>query len=370
MDRIPVFLSSRILPTVASSTGGATPLKVVRNNIEQRLYAGIGREILWVFSSPNEPALGDQTAIGRCLREARRSQVFVCLCTGDPGMTNAASPLGICHQELLAAIDDSPNKVVIVRLEEAQSKKAFAAHPAFSALVNDFQTTHQKWVTTAKTDVEIEDQAVAAVFEVIRRMGARAHATWRRNRAYAGSRFRWASKTYSERTQDIAGLIAQQLGANASVKVTRQPQLWQPGLATLALGSDELLLTITGVPDSFGVADARKYAGYPFRDDALHGQAAPGTTWIGPLHVIGVHKGVTESQMRSHLGNADIAILKTPFGFVAQDRSQAIQVAYLSDCVEEDATVEGAAELLSWLADTDIAQQVRELAQRRRAMLP
>jgi hypothetical protein len=37
------------------------------------------------------------------------------------------------------------------------------------------------------------------------------------------------------------------------------------------------------------------------------------------------------------------AILKTAFGYVAQDRSQAVQVAYLVGCVEEDATIEAVA---------------------------
>lgn len=49
--------------------------------------------------------------------------------------------------------------------------------------------------------------------------------------------------------------------------------------------------------------------------------------------------------MRAHLGNADIAIYRTNFGFLAQDRSQAIQVAYLTECEDEDATLTRTADL-------------------------
>ena len=91
--------------------------------------------------------------------------------------------------------------------------------------------------------------------------------------------------------------------------------------------------------------------------------------WTGPVHAVGVHKGITQSQMRAHIGNADIAILKTAFGYVAQDRSQAVQVLYLADCVEEDATVEAAAALMEWLREPEMAAQMLDLAERRRGMI-
>jgi hypothetical protein len=350
---------------VPAQSGGTTTLFAVRARIQERLYAGFGREIFWVFNSQAEPALTDQTTIGRCLDEARRAHVFICLCTGDPGAQDAENPLGICHQELQAAINDSPDKVVLIRLRDADAQ--LAKHREFRILVEDFQRTHRKWISFARTDDELVDGAVAAAYGAVRRMGARALAQWRRSRSYSGSRFRWASKTYSERTTEIASILVEQF-TRASGVVRRPFALWQPALLQLPLGTTTLLVSVSAVPDGFGVADARKYAGYPFRDDDQHRAAAHGA-WTGPLHVVGVYKSITESQMRSHLGNADIAIFKTEFGYLAQDRSQAIQVAYLWDCSEEDAAVEAAALFLRWLTDADASTQISELGDRRRAML-
>ena len=365
-DPIRVFLSSRIRPTVRAAKGAPVPLGVIRDRIEARLYEGIGSGILWVFKSEAEPPLTDQSTIGKCLDEARRAHIFICLCTGDPGVTDADNPLGICHRELQAAINDSPDKVVLIVLSGAETE--FKKHPAFQILVEDFQQTHKKWVASVRNDEEMVDEAVAGVLAAVRRMGWRALSVWRRNRSYSGSRVRWASMTMSERASEITRLLDRDLTGAPGAKEIRPPQLWSPGILLFPVTDKAVLLTITAVPDSFGVPDARKYCGYPFRDDRAHTSGVP-KGWTGPVHVVGVHKGITESQMRAHIGNADIAILKTAFGYAAQDRSQAVQVLYLVDCVEEDATVEAAAALMEWFRETEMAAQMLALADRRRGMI-
>jgi hypothetical protein len=350
---------------VPAKAGGTTTLYEVRERIEQRLYQGFGADILWVFNSQTEPALTDQTTIGRCVDEAKKANIFVCICTGDPGAQNATNPLGICHQELQAAINDSPDKVVLIRTKG--DKAELAKHAAFKTLIEDFQRTRLKWIATADDDDELVEEASKAVFAAIRRMGERALAQWRRSRSYTGNRFRWASKTYSQRTEEISRILCDQF-AKAGGAAARAFALKEPALMQLPMGNQSLLVTVSAAPDSFGVPDARNYAGYPFRDDRGHATGAKGN-WTGPLHVVGIYKSVTESQMRSHLGNADIAIFKTEFGYLAQDLSQAIQVAYLCDCQEQDAVVEAAARFLTWLTDPDAAAQIANLGDRRRGMI-
>ncbi len=366
-DGIRVFLSSRIDPTVPKAGGGTTSLREVRSRIQARLYEGIGQQLLNLFASENEPALTDQATIEYCLAEARRSDLFVCLGTGDPGRTSTKEPLGICHRELTAAIADSPDKVILIVLDTPDAQAAFKAHPDFQILVEGFAAARKKWTRRARTDEELVDEAVRAVLEGVRTMGARAHREWRRSRAYAGNRLRWASKTYSERALAITAAIERQLSRDPAVVIARPYRIFEPGLVTLKLGTEVLVGSFCGVPDAFAVADARKYAGYPFREDEQHMRSHRKA--IGPLHIVGIHRSLTESQMRAHLGNADIAIYRTNFGFLAQDRSQAIQVAYLTECEDEDATLTRTADLQDALNQAEYADLVRPLAQRRATMV-
>lgn len=308
-DGIRVFLSSRIERAVPKAGGGTSTLREVRAQVRERLYLGVGAQLLNLFASENEPALTDQATIEHCLDEARKSDLFVCLCTGDPGVTNVQEPLGICHRELTAAIADSPDKVILILLNTPAVEAAFSAHPEFKSLVEDFAAARKKWTRRARTDQELIEEAVAAVLDGVRTMGARAHREWRRSRAYAGNRLRWASMTYSERALAIAATIERQLSRDSSVAILRSYRIFEPGLVTIDLGSDVLVGSFSAVPDAFGVADARKYCGYPFRDDEQHMRSHPKA--IGPLHIVGIHRGLTEGQMRAHLGNADIAIYRT-----------------------------------------------------------
>src|SRR5437879_6398695 len=107
---------------VPGAKGAPVPLGEIRDRVERRLHEGIGSRVLWVFKSESEPALTDQSTISKCLDEARRAHVIVCLCTGDPGETDRGNPLGICHRELQTAINDSPDKVVLIRLSGADAE--------------------------------------------------------------------------------------------------------------------------------------------------------------------------------------------------------------------------------------------------------
>jgi hypothetical protein len=126
----------------------------------------------------------------------------------------------------------------------------------------------------------------------------------------------------------------------------------------LVVGADEVKLPAlhSACPDRFSYPDAARYVGYPFRT-AVEQWAEPS----GPLHIVTVARSITDTQIRKHLGNPDIHVLREQWGFFAADPERFIQVAYLVSCMSSTALPRQLRRFLSWLDDYG---QLEELVKR------
>ncbi len=73
---------------------------------------------------------------------------------------------------------------------------------------------------------------------------------------------------------------------------------------------------------------------------------------IGPLHIIGCHKSVTETQTRNILGFPDATILKDSFGIYVADNIQKIQMIFIEKCSDSHSIRLGFQSFLEWLNRT------------------
>jgi hypothetical protein len=109
-------------------------------------------------------------------------------------------------------------------------------------------------------------------------------------------------------------------------------------------------------PDRFSYPDAAQFVGYPFRSCV--------ESWpydMGPLHLICIFRTITDTQVRRHLGNPDIHVMREGWGFFAADPERFIQAAYLVGCSSPRRLIEHVQELFAWLG---VYEQIEALVKR------
>ena len=137
-------------------------------------------------------------------------------------------------------------------------------------------------------------------------------------------------------------------------------------LLTMRTGDAEYSVPVlfSVCPDRFSYPEAARYVGYPFRtrtddwDDAA-----------GPLDIILLFRGITDAQIRRHLGNPDVEITREDWGFFAADPEQAIQAAYLTRCDSPEDIERQVREFLGWLYASRRWRRLYERAMARGAIL-
>ena len=87
------------------------------------------------------------------------------------------------------------------------------------------------------------------------------------------------------------------------------------------------------------------------------------------MHLIACHKGVTESQAIKQLGFPDAQIVAGPFGVFVADAHQKIQMVFLANCRDTNATRERAQSFFRWLAQEGEDQPLVERARARRRIV-
>jgi|HubBroStandDraft_6_1064221.scaffolds.fasta_scaffold09619_3 hypothetical protein len=132
----------------------------------------------------------------------------------------------------------------------------------------------------------------------------------------------------------------------------------------LTLSSVAQPIALHCVPDNFSIPESKKFAAYIF-DDEVSASNAEGT---GLLHIVAAFGGVTDLQIRRHLGNFEAAeVYSAPWGFYATVPSSGMQCVYLPRCVNSLTMQSRLSEAISWLVER--AEEIGELAVRRGQIL-
>jgi len=114
----------------------------------------------------------------------------------------------------------------------------------------------------------------------------------------------------------------------------------------------EILFVPEAIPAAMSVAAAREMVGQPFlRDHEFASVLAKDRG--GPVHVIGCHKTISESQAMKLLGFPDAMVVPTAFGVYVADKVQNIQLVLMANCLDEANTRERVQRFFEWLRQTD-----------------
>jgi hypothetical protein len=355
-DRLRIMLSSRV-DDPASSLPDRTTLRELRDHLKQRIEAvtlpGADERLFDVFVNEGEAALaGDGDVERHCREQIQRADIVLVLYNGSAGWASHGLE-GICHLELRAAMDSAPHKVRIIRLPlTAQPSAADLKFRAYAESQHPF-ATDKAYDTTAAIAEQCHKALRTAIVTMVAERAREGSLRAARSR---GDAFSWARLSMTERASEMRRAASGALvDARAGELVPEDDTL-----VALPWGVASILLRVGAVPGSMSTAAARERVGQPFlRDHELAPHLTPGRA--GPVHLVVVQGGASETQAAKQLGSPDATIVPTDFGVYVADEVQKVQMIFLARCIDASAIFGRVQSLLNWL---DATQEGDRLAQR------
>ena len=358
---IQVMLSSRCLVDIPGSGGKVTLTSVrldLKKQIEQMLLVGNkGGFEVWI-NEEGGPGPGDQSSWDYCLTRARGCDLFVSIFDGQSGWMKPGETEGICEAELEAANDSNPAKVRIIRLVPPYPR-TMPNERASDARFEQYVVGMNSFWGTASDAASLKTRVLETVQTAVIEMALRgAYGGGTAAKAYLGEALAWNRLNFADRKSAIEAELAAALEQRPKSRaIDKQTVVTQ-------LGSKLIVVRCAGLPAPFSVAAARELVGQPFlKDHELVPQMRAGE--VGPVHVIGCHAGVTESQARRQLGFPDAIVVTTPDGVWVADPIQNIQVLFLRNCVDEVSTRVRLQSALEWLEQSGEAVALADRAAKR-----
>ncbi|MGI9644226.1 MAG: hypothetical protein ACR2O6_02825 [Ilumatobacteraceae bacterium] len=363
-SRARVFISSRN----TYELDGA-PLSEVRAELVSQVEARF--PFLEVRINEGWPATGrspsDASKAG-----ARDCALFVGILVNDGGF-ESVNGLTATTIEFAEAADQSRSKMLVF----AQRALIDDPDPELDA---EYAALVQQWLGFEDGKVvkpfDTGDELIAHVLDAVAAYCAHT-VTWYAERYRAKVQTQteatWELETFTARHEVIKDTLRSEAkrargvqvdGPRNTMRLKRLPKdtqdLGAPDRYTLEFveRNVKLPVIVTACPDRFSSPDASRYVGYPFRTAV--------ETWpeeIGPLHIVLVFRTVTDTQIRKHLGNPDIHVMRQKWGFFAADPERFIQIAYLTGCDGPEEVGQHVRDLLVWL---DRYHQVDDLIERAR----
>jgi len=277
-------------------------------------------------------------------------------------------------------LESNPVKVRIVALknpllDEVDSTQGVRAGgsstPAdrsFSADVNDAAA----WRRTAGTSDEIVESAVQAVWVAVAdlaRLGKRAGG---RGRRFVGESLRWANLDFRERAREmriatVAALDGSVVALPSSSGLSDPDN--QRAIVVRRVADQDVAFVVSAVPGAFSQPEARAVVGRPFASEPAYLTAILGAGAVGPVHVIPVYQGVTETQVRTFIGRPDALIAAQSFCIVTSDDASFCQALFLPNARHTSAISSALGDALEWWHRAGFEVSVARRARARTAVL-
>lgn len=346
-----VMISSRCRTEVRRhAAGGTEPLTDLRRRAKQALESRFdvsGERLFKVWINEDERRQGaDETWYSASEKRARRADVVVVLFSGDSG-SRLVGRLGVCHAELLAAMEDSPAKVRIVDLRPAIAARgdfddAFVADVDGRALVTE----------TASTGDEVVDRVCAQALAAVRTLAHHGTLAVRR-RTRSGSEIEWDRLSFEDRKARMESAVVEALeGVLADGAEVATPAGARGRVVSGTVGGRVVVFACHGAPAGLTVAASREMVGQPFLRDHVYAGLLDHkrkSGRVGPVHVIASPQPVTESQARRLLGFPDATVVKDAWGIWVSDALQRIQLVLIDRCTSASSTVARVQQAFAWL---------------------
>ncbi|MBC7104126.1 MAG: hypothetical protein H5U22_26510 [Rhizobium sp.] len=317
---------------------------------------------VWINESA-PPKAANWDSWDTCLEAVTDCDILLVLSNGNAGWAGELGHVGICHAELMRGLSEAPGKVWLISIGNVPLKKGdkdYEPNKKFQDYVskqNLFRGSEAKTIKDLKLRV---NEALGDAILNLTRKGSRESG---RGKYSTGDALNWSRMDFVSRQGEMIRVLREvlkersdaiEVGADVAVSVG---------------GSKSVLFKPTAIPSAVTVAAAREMVGQPFLRDHEIYDGLKSIDAIGPVHLIGCQKTITESQAIRLLGFPDATIVTTPYGVYVADDIQKIQMLLIANCRDETTTRHGVQRLFEWLDQTGEGAALASRAASRRKII-
>ncbi len=354
-EKIRLMISSRSRSPVFDPP---IPLQQLRERlrafIEGELTLG-GEAIFEVWICEDDTGSGIDSWWEESKSQIRKADLVLILYTGEAGSKIRGRGIGICHAELFEAAKFSREKILpIVTLapppySEATHDRAF----------QDYVEQLNPWPNAPADEAQLQEVCTAIIRKRVVDLTKRAVVRRRGASFDLGNALDWSKLDFRARKERIEDVLKRFLVTDMAGRPVRLPSRRESIIADL--WNTPVCWHVHGIPAATSIAAAREMVGQPFLDDHLSAKVLKKNQATGPVHIVGCHKGITESQALRIRGVSDCTLVKTDFGIYLADDVLKVQVFFLANCRDVTATQSAVTEMFQWL---DSAEESDDVAQR------
>jgi hypothetical protein len=361
-NRIQIMISSRCDDLIRKAGGrGSVKLTELRKRAKEAIEGTklFDRDTFECWIHEDQPALpGDGDAWDNCLAEAKRCHILLMLYNGSAGFGRESENVGICQAEVMTALNTGPGKLRVIDLTRAN-----VGRPSGDAARNKRFADYMKEQDLAVRFATDNEEALALILEAVQDavvyLTDRGAGALRTGRYATGSPLDWSRLDYARRKQAIEQVVIKALGDESQSA---------DGGAVHEIDNARVYFHCHAIPAAMSVAAAREMVGRPFLRDHETLASLKGDV-VGPVHIIGCHKSVTENQAVNLLGFPDATIVTPEFGVYVADNVQKIQLVFLANCRDDATTRLAVQQFQAWLRRSGEAPYMAQRARGRKAIV-
>ena len=361
--RIKVMISSRCEDKIRTADGGSVKITKLRQRAKAAIAGGklFGYDTFDCWIHEGKPALSlDAPAWDKCLAQVENCHILLVLYDGSAGSGRDSEDIGICHAEMMAALNTSPGKVRLIDLSRARVGEVPWGNPGRNQLFADYLKLYSPATRFPENDDEALTLILEAVQDSVIQLTERGSIVPRSGRYATGAPVEWSRLDYAKRKTAIETVLRH------SMHPTGSPEEGRGCVREIA--GVPVYFACHAVPAAMSVPAARELVGKPFLRDHEILSKMPGDT-VGPVHLIGCHKSVTENQAVTLLGFPDATILTPEFGIYVADDINKIQLVLLANCRDESTTRNAVKSFQAWLGSIGEAELLARRARGRKAIV-
>lgn len=310
--RIGVMISSRCKAKIPSYVGEVT-LTEVRKTLKLDIEALelFGEKLFRVWINEDLPPMGGiRDSWEECLKAVRNCDIFISIYDGHAGWAKENGEIGICHAELMTALDMAPGKVRLIQLE--------GISPVVDS-VDQRNVRFQDYVKArnlfrgevVKTACELNDRVKEAIIDALMGLTHAGVREMSRGRFHSGQALDWTRLDFRARREQMRLVLLDSMQQRGGSKIHGENLI-------LTFAEEKVVVVADAVPAAMSIGAAKEMVGQPFIRD--HEISNLPKDCGGPIHVIACHKTATESQAIRFLGFSDATVVTAPFGIFVADK--------------------------------------------------
>lgn len=318
---------------------------------KERLF---GKEFLNIVI--NETFGVDTTfdSYNECLQQIDDSHLTIVLYNKYSGWAPDSIDKGICHAELGRALEISAKQTVIIDISEYfKYNVTDTKQIARDSLFQDFIRSNNRFnnpLKIPKADLT-EDNFKSILLQrirdiILKTIEKRIDASTIVYRQSGNSQkvLEWKTMNFDKRDKEITALLTKMIKVDYS----------------------DIITVINSVPENMSTPEALKYTGRSFLNDQEKiSEKGNKKLKKGPIHFVGVFGNITEIQIKTLIGNPDIAILGDDFGFYVWEPSLNIQMVFISKCSTPEATTIRYQLFKNWVEASNLSEEIDKRAKGR-----